>query len=108
LSGSEREELARLCRQKAEMAREHARQKAEWDKQKARAGDGARCPQALCGPVGEGLDEPVIVAEFIASQRTKHGVPHAIACRAHGVSHPVLQVDQPSADRPTAAPGRSG
>jgi transposase InsO family protein len=36
--------------------------------------------------VGEGLDEPVIVAEFIASQRTGFGVPHAIACRALGVS----------------------
>jgi transposase InsO family protein len=28
----------------------------------------------------------VIVAEFIASQRTKHGIPHAIACRALEVS----------------------
>ncbi|MCE7001504.1 IS3 family transposase [Kibdelosporangium philippinense] len=28
----------------------------------------------------------MIVAEFIASQRTKHGVPHAIACRALEVS----------------------
>jgi transposase InsO family protein len=36
--------------------------------------------------VGEGLDEPVIVAEFIASQRTGFGVPHAIACRALEVS----------------------
>jgi putative transposase len=36
--------------------------------------------------VGEGLDEPVIVAEFIASQRTQHGIPHAIACRALEVS----------------------
>jgi transposase InsO family protein len=36
--------------------------------------------------VGEGLDEPVIVAEFIASQRTRFGIPHAIACRALGVS----------------------
>jgi transposase InsO family protein len=36
--------------------------------------------------VGEGCDEPVIVAEFIASQRTGFGVPHAIACRALGVS----------------------
>ncbi|WP_158854150.1 hypothetical protein [Saccharothrix deserti] len=36
--------------------------------------------------MGEGLDEPVIVAEFIASQRTMSGVPHAIACRALEVS----------------------
>jgi putative transposase len=36
--------------------------------------------------VGEGLDEPVIVAEFIASQRTTHGIPHTISCRALGVS----------------------
>jgi putative transposase len=36
--------------------------------------------------VGEGLDEPVIVAEFIASQRTGFGVPHTIACRALEVS----------------------
>jgi hypothetical protein len=42
--------------------------------------------QALDGPVGEGLNEPVIVAEFIASQRTGFGVPHAIACRALEVS----------------------
>jgi transposase InsO family protein len=28
----------------------------------------------------------VIVAEFIASQRTKHGIPHTIACRALEVS----------------------
>jgi transposase InsO family protein len=36
--------------------------------------------------VGEGLDEPVIVAEFIASCRTRYGIPHAIACRALEVS----------------------
>jgi transposase len=34
LSESEREELARLRRLKAEMAHEHARQKAEWEKEK--------------------------------------------------------------------------
>ncbi|MFI0409201.1 IS3 family transposase [Actinomadura sp. 3N508] len=28
----------------------------------------------------------MIVAEFIASQRTTFGIPHAIACRAFGVS----------------------
>ncbi|MGW3473164.1 transposase [Saccharopolyspora sp. NPDC000995] len=28
----------------------------------------------------------MIVAEFIASQRTTYGIPHAIACRALGVS----------------------
>jgi putative transposase len=36
--------------------------------------------------VGEGLDEPVIVAEFIQCCRTTFGIPHAIACRALGVS----------------------
>jgi putative transposase len=36
--------------------------------------------------MGEGRDEPVIVAEFIASQRTGFGIPHAIACRALEVS----------------------
>jgi transposase len=35
LNESEREELARLRKLKAEMAREHARQKAEWEKEKA-------------------------------------------------------------------------
>jgi transposase len=35
LSESEREELARLRRQKAEMAKEHAREKAAWEKQRA-------------------------------------------------------------------------
>jgi putative transposase len=35
--------------------------------------------------VGEGGDE-VTVAGFIASQRTDHGVPHAVACRALDVS----------------------
>jgi hypothetical protein len=36
--------------------------------------------------VGEGLDEPVVVAEFIASCRTEHGIAHTIACRALEVS----------------------
>ncbi len=36
--------------------------------------------------MGEGCDEPVIVAEFIASQRTQHGIPHTISCRALDVS----------------------
>jgi transposase len=35
LSESEREELARLRRQKAEMAREHAKEKAAWDTERA-------------------------------------------------------------------------
>jgi transposase len=35
LGESEREELARLRTSKAEMTREHARQKAEWEKEKA-------------------------------------------------------------------------
>ena len=41
-----------------------------------RAADGARCPQAIRGPVGEGGDE-VSVARFIADQRTIYRVPHA-------------------------------
>jgi putative transposase len=36
--------------------------------------------------VGEGFDELVIVAEFIASCRTTYGIPHAIACRVLEVS----------------------
>jgi hypothetical protein len=36
--------------------------------------------------VGEGLDEPAILVEFIASCRTTFGIPHAIACRALEVS----------------------
>jgi putative transposase len=35
--------------------------------------------------VGEGGDE-VTVATFISSQRTEHGVPHAVTCRALGIS----------------------
>lgn len=35
LSGSEREELARLRRQKAEMARRHAEEKAAWEAERA-------------------------------------------------------------------------
>ncbi|MEU4716747.1 hypothetical protein AB0F73_24260 [Micromonospora purpureochromogenes] len=31
-------------------------------------------------------DGPVRVAAFIVSQRTEHEVPHAVACRALGVS----------------------
>lgn len=48
-----------------------------------RAGDGARCPQALSGPVGEGLDEPMIVAEFIASCRARRRGESLDACRDH-------------------------
>ena len=43
-------------------------------------------PQAIRGPVGQGSDGPVSVAGFIASQRTEHSVPHAVACQALGVS----------------------
>ena len=50
-----------------------------------RAADGARCPQAIGGPVGEGGDE-VSVARFIADQRTKYRVPHTITCVLLGVS----------------------
>lgn len=37
--------------------------------------DGARCPQALHGPLDEGGDE-VTVAGFIADRRTEYHVPH--------------------------------
>jgi putative transposase len=33
-----------------------------------------------------GCDGPVAVAGFIAAQRGRHGIPHAVACRALGVS----------------------
>jgi putative transposase len=36
--------------------------------------------------VGQGRDGPVAVAAFIAAQRDTHRVPHAVACRALGVS----------------------
>ena len=46
------------------------------------------------------------VASFIASQRTDHGVPHALSCRALEVPRVVvLQVEGPAAD---AAPGSAG
>ena len=66
VSESERPELWRLRRENAELAME-------------------RCPQAFGGPVGEGGDE-VAVAAFISSQRTEHAVPHAVTCRALGLS----------------------
>ncbi|GAA3077380.1 hypothetical protein GCM10017600_07830 [Streptosporangium carneum] len=69
---SEREELARLRRQKAEWARGHVTH--------------PHSAQALGGLVGQRGDGPVSVAAFIASQKTEHGVPHATACRILGVS----------------------
>ena len=36
--------------------------------------------------LGRRGDGPVAVAAFIAAQREDHGVPHAVACRALGVS----------------------
>ncbi|MEV1328422.1 IS3 family transposase [Micromonospora costi] len=69
LSEDERAELARFRRENAELAMERD-----------------DSPQAIRGPVGEGSDGPVSVAAFIASQRTEHDVPHAVACRALGVS----------------------
>ncbi|MEO3778466.1 IS3 family transposase [Micromonospora sp. B11E3] len=35
--------------------------------------------------MGQGGDE-VIVARFVAAQRTEHAVPHAVTCRALGLS----------------------
>ncbi len=68
LSEDERAELARLRKENAELAMEVS-------------------PQALRGPVGQGGDE-VSVAAFISSQRTEHGVPHTVSCRALGLSEP--------------------
>src|SRR3954471_11485074 len=45
-----------------------------------------RRSQALGGPLGDRGDGPVAVAAFIAAQREDHGIPHATACRALGVS----------------------
>ena len=41
---------------------------------------------ALGGPLGQGRDGPVAVAALIAAQREQHGIPHAVSCRALGVS----------------------
>ena len=49
------------------------------------------------------------VAAFIAAQRTEHDVPHAVACRALGVSRVlVLQVARPAADTPPGPADRAG
>ncbi|WRO41075.1 Putative transposase IS3/IS911 family [Mycobacterium canetti] len=50
------------------------------------AGDGARCPQTLGRPLGQGSDASVGLAAVIATQRVEHGIPHAVSCRALGVS----------------------
>ncbi|MCY4134640.1 MAG: IS3 family transposase [bacterium] len=62
LSADERAELARLRKRVAE------------------SGDGARCPQTIRGRLGERGN--AVTAGFIASQRTDHGVPHAVSLRA--------------------------
>ena len=36
--------------------------------------------------MGEGCDGAVSLAALIAAQRAEHGVPHAVSCRALGVS----------------------
>src|SRR5216117_3522709 len=46
---------------------------------------GATCSSAVW-PSGARCDGPVAVAAFIAAQGDEHGVPHAAACRALGVS----------------------
>ena len=43
-------------------------------------------PQTLGGPLGQGRDGTVAVAALIAAQRDEHQIPHAVACRALGVS----------------------
>ena len=37
-------------------------------------------------PSGEGRDGAVSLAGVIAVQRAEHGIPHAVSCRALGVS----------------------
>ena len=51
-------------------------------RENARAGDGARCAQALGRPLGQGSDGAVTLAACIASQRADYGVPQR--CRASG------------------------
>jgi transposase-like protein len=53
---------------------------------KRRAGDGARCAQTLGRPLGQGSDAAVSLAALIAAQRARYGIPHAVSCRALGVS----------------------
>ena len=48
-------------------------------------GDGARRSQTIRGPLGERGDK-VSVARFVASQRTEHRIPHAVSCRALGLT----------------------
>src|SRR6266487_2428294 len=43
-------------------------------------------PQALGRPLGQGSHPAVNLAGFVAAQRTTHGIPHVVACRALGVS----------------------
>jgi transposase len=62
LGEDERAELARLRRENTELAMERA--------------------QAL----GQGRDGPVAVAALIAAQSDEHQIPHALSCRALGVS----------------------
>ena len=45
-----------------------------------------RRAQTQCGPLGFRCDGPVAVAAFIAAQRADHGIPHAVSCRALGMS----------------------
>ena len=69
LSADERAELVRLPRRVAE------------------PGDGARCPQTIRNRLGErGHSMAAGMAGLADSQRTDHGVPHAVACRALGVA----------------------
>ncbi|MFI8008317.1 hypothetical protein [Streptomyces sp. NPDC086010] len=67
---AEREELEKLRRETGEKNKRPG------------GGDGARCLQAMHGPLGEVTEsDPEALVAFIGNQRVEHGVPHRVACR---------------------------